>query len=167
MAGNRETTRTGTSQRRMAREVAMKVLYQVDLGGMEPERALAETADAAMLTDDALAFASELVDGALASLAAIDERIGETSRSWSMAQMAAVDRAIMRLAAYEVIYREDIPVSASINEAVELAKKYSTIESGRFVNGVLGALARALRKAQEAPAVADVEPSSEPQPTEQ
>lgn len=134
--------RGATGQRRMAREVAMKVLYQVDLGGMEAARALAETAEAEMLADEGLAFAQELVAGALEQQASIDERIAALSHTWAVPQMAAVDRAIMRLAAYEVLFREDIPVSASLNEAVELAKKYSTPESGRFVNGVLGALAR-------------------------
>jgi len=87
------------------------------------------------------AFVVSLVHGVTAYWREIDARLAALSSGWSLERQAAVDRNIMRLAAYEILYLPDIPIGASINEAVELAKKYSTAESGRFVNGVLGALA--------------------------
>lgn len=134
--------------RRAAREAAMKTLFQIDLGGMEPAAAFAAAAALEELEGEALAFARELFEGALAHQGEIDARIGQLSRAWAVSRLAAVDRAILRLAAYEIIYRDDIPAAATINEAVELAKVYGAAESGRFVNGVLGALARAVRGAE-------------------
>jgi transcription antitermination factor NusB len=86
-------------------------------------------------------FTQMLVHGVREKQEEIDARIAGLSAGWALDRQAAVDRNIMRLAAYEILYLPDIPMGASINEAVELAKKYSTAESGRFVNGVLGALA--------------------------
>ena len=82
-----------------------------------------------------------LVRGTLEKQEEIDRRVADLSSGWSLDRQAAVDRNILRLAAYELLFVDDVPVGAAINEAVELAKKYSTEESGRFVNGVLGALA--------------------------
>ncbi|MGE5559901.1 MAG: transcription antitermination factor NusB [Chloroflexota bacterium] len=136
------------STRRAAREAAIKTLYQVDVGGMEVNAAFAAAADMEGLDGEALDFARALSLGTTEHRATVDARIGQLSHAWTVSRLAAVDRAILRLAAYEILYRPDIPVSASINEAVELAKIYSTPESGRFVNGVLGALARAARSAE-------------------
>jgi N utilization substance protein B len=86
-------------------------------------------------------YAVTLVHGTLEKQDEIDRRVSDLSSGWSLDRQAAVDRNILRLAAYELLYVDDVPVGAAINEAVELAKKYSTEESGRFVNGVLGALA--------------------------
>lgn len=142
--------------RRAAREAAMKTLFQVDLGGMEPAAAFAAAAAMEDLDGETLAFARELSEGALAHQGEIDQRIGQLSRAWAVSRLAAVDRAILRMAAYEMMYRSDIPAAATINEAVELAKVYGTAESGRFINGILGALARAVRGA-EAPAANEAE----------
>lgn len=86
-------------------------------------------------------FVIILVNGVSQTRQEIDARLAALSTGWGLERQAAVDRNIMRLAAYEILYLPDIPTGASINEAVELAKKFSTAESGRFVNGVLGALA--------------------------
>ncbi len=86
-------------------------------------------------------FVVRLALGTAAKQHEIDARIASLSSEWALDRQPAVDRNILRLAAYEVLYEPEIPTGASINEAVELAKKYSTAESGRFVNGVLGALA--------------------------
>lgn len=82
-----------------------------------------------------------LIEGTIIRREEIDGRLDALSTGWGLERQAAVDRNIMRLAAYEILYLADIPSGATINEAVELAKKYSTAESGRFVNGILGALA--------------------------
>ena len=86
-------------------------------------------------------FAYSLATGASREQAAIDKALAELAEGWSLERQAAVDRNILRLAAYEMLYEEKTPASVAINEAVELAKKYSAAESGRFVNGILGALA--------------------------
>ena len=86
-------------------------------------------------------FARQLVMNTVEHVEQIDEFIRRHAEHWRLDRMATVDRNILRLAAYEMLHLSDIPTGASINEAVELAKKYSTAESGRFVNGVLGALA--------------------------
>jgi len=95
-------------------------------------------------------FTVRLVRGTLEQQQEIDRRVAALSEGWSLDRQAAVDRNILRLAAYELLFVPDIPVGASINEAVELAKKYSTAESGRFVNGVLGALAAQASQASQA-----------------
>jgi transcription antitermination protein NusB len=97
------------------------------------------------------AFLLQLVHGATEHRKSIDERLAALSTGWSLDRQAAVDRNIMRVAAYEMLHVPDIPAGASINEAVELAKKYSTTESGRFVNGVLGALATQLEDKRDEP----------------
>lgn len=136
------------STRRAAREAAIKALFQVDLGGMDADSAFRAAVALDDLDGEAVEFARGLSLGTLEHQSFIDERIGQLSRAWAVSRLAAVDRAILRLAAYEIIFRSDIPASVSINEAVELAKAYSTPVSGRFVNGVLGALARAVRAAE-------------------
>lgn len=94
-------------------------------------------------------FLHRLVDGALEKRKEIDGRIAGLSEGWALDRQPAVDRNILRIAAYEVMFLDDVPAGASINEAVELAKKYSTAESGRFVNGILGTLAGAVGKSGE------------------
>lgn len=86
-------------------------------------------------------FARELVNGVIARQVEIDTRISALARGWSVDRQPAVDRNILRLAAFELLFLPTVPPAATINEAVELAKRYSTAESGRFVNGVLGTLA--------------------------
>jgi N utilization substance protein B len=100
-------------------------------------------------------FTHRLVVGVLAERAAIDARIAGLSAGWSLERQAAVDRNILRLAGFEMLYLAGVPAAASINEAVELAKKYSTAESGRFVNGVLGTLAASIGETKPADTAAD------------
>jgi transcription antitermination protein NusB len=111
--------------------LAAKKTHQIETAFHKHLRNAAQTA----------AFLLQLVHGATQHKQSIDQRLATLSTGWSLDRQAAVDRNIMRVAAYEMLHVPDIPAGASINEAVELAKKYSTTESGRFVNGVLGALA--------------------------
>ena len=115
----------------------MQVLYQIDVGGASgPDALEAFIGDRA--EDDAVAdFARILVHGTWEHRAEIDQEIESVARNWELRRMAAVDRNILRLAAYELLYREDIPPLVSINEAIEMAKKFSTRNSGPFVNGIL------------------------------
>lgn len=94
------------------------------------------------LESGAAEFATILVNGVLEHINELDRILGELSVGWELQRQPAVDRNILRMAGYEIMYLDYVPPSVSINEAVELAKKFSTEESGRFVNGVLGALAR-------------------------
>jgi len=128
--------------RRDARELALRMLFQLDVGKQPLEEVMEAALEQSHLEGKNREFAEELVRETLAHQAVIDAKIVALSADWSLDRQAAVDRNLLRLASYELLYRPDAPVAAVINEAIELAKKYSTAESGRFVNGVLGALAR-------------------------
>ncbi len=134
----------GTKSRRAARELAINVLYQIDVAHVEPEEALQTAIENTELDDAAAEFARVLVEGTLSHIQEIDDVLKRLSVGWELQRQPAVDRNILRMAIFEICHLDYIPASVSINEAVDLAKKYSTAESGRFVNGVLGALAREL-----------------------
>lgn len=146
---------------RKSRELALRALYQLDVGKGEPQQAFAAavaTAEAdqdpggpagteqagpagAVVDEGVLSFAERLFSGVTAHQQEVDGWIGGLARGWDLGRMAAIDRNLLRLAAYELVYRTDVPAAVIINEAVELAKLYSTAESGKFVNGILSALA--------------------------
>ncbi|BDI30678.1 N utilization substance protein B [Capsulimonas corticalis] len=132
----------GKNTRRDARELALRMLYQIEIGHQPPSEVIDAALEQSQLDDKNSTFAQELVRGVLEHQSSIDARLTVLASDWALDRQAAVDRNILRLASFEMIYRPDSPVAAVVNEAVELAKKYSTAESGRFVNGVLGALAR-------------------------
>lgn len=132
-------------ERRAAREAALTILFQVDVGRAELDSAIEHTFAEMPISEAARDFALSLVRGVLANLEKIDETIERFSRDWKLERLARTDRAVLRIAVYEMLFRDDIPVGASINEAVELAKTYGGPESGRFVNGILGNVARTVR----------------------
>jgi N utilization substance protein B len=125
--------------RREARRTAIEVLYQADITGADAEDVLDGWRDAGRSLSP---FSAELVTGTTEHLPAIDLLLEEHAEDWTVARMAAVDRTILRLAIEELLYRDDVPDSVAINEAVEAANELSTEDSGRFVNGVLGRIAR-------------------------
>lgn len=127
-------------KRRQAREAALQTLYQVDVGGVDPEKAIATTAELNKTSPEELVFTWELVIGSINHMSEIDHTISELSKDWDLQRLARVDHNIMRMAIYEIIYRDDIPPGVTINEAVELAKAYGGKDSGKFVNGILGML---------------------------
>lgn len=131
--------------RREARELALRMLFELDLGKQPVDEVVQAALAQSHLDETHQTLAEELVRGTLAHQAQIDARMAALATDWALDRQAAVDRNILRLASFELLYRPDAPVAAVVNEAVELAKKYSTAESGRFVNGVLGALARVPR----------------------
>ena len=124
-------------KRTQARELALQMLYQLDLRGDEildeVTAALASGTGDPEMTD----FAREIVFGVRDKKATIDRQIEEVAKNWQLKRMAAIDRNILRLATYELLYREDIPPLVTINEAIDIAKKFSTKNSGPFVNGIL------------------------------
>jgi N utilization substance protein B len=90
------------------------------------------------------AYVQELVDGTRANLLPIDAMLSDYLKGWQMDRLSRVDREVLRLAAYEMVYRDDVPPKAALNEAIELAKHFGTEESGKFVNGVLGKMIKEL-----------------------
>ncbi len=123
--------------RRQARELAIQFLYGYELNRKEKEEALEEFRAGRRLPEPVLRFAGELIEGVLERLEEIDGRLAAHARNWKLDRMAVVDKQILRLALYELYYRDDIPSLVTINEAVEIAKEFSTPQSGRFVNGIL------------------------------
>lgn len=153
--------------RRQAREAALRALYEVEVGKTEPETSIANLEAFEQLPEDLRQFAHELVTGVLAEMPKIDAAITEKLKDYGMSRVASVDRNLLRLACYELHYRPEIPPKVTLNEAIELAKKYSTAESGKFVNGVLAAILAESGKADWTPPVegAVIEESErEPEP---
>jgi transcription antitermination factor NusB len=139
-----------TKTRRSARELALNVLFQTDVAKIPFEEALETALDNVSLPDEAQNFARELAEGAFKHHEEADAEISELSAEWPLDRQPAVDRNILRLAVYEIRYIDSIPPVVSVNEAIELAKKYSTADSGKFINGVLAACLRKREQAQEA-----------------
>ena len=133
-------TATGHKSRRRARRVALDILYEADLLGRAPTVVAGEWEAAGKSVPE---YAAELVRGIQDGLPAIDDRLGASSEEWTVQRMAAVDRAILRVACYE-LNEGTVPPAVAINEAVEAANELSTGDSGRFINGVLGRIARAI-----------------------
>lgn len=124
-------------KRSLARELALQSLYQIDLRGSDALDRLEEFLQEQTRDLEILAFARELALGAWERRAAVDAELQAVAEHWELGRMAAVDRNILRLGAYELLHRPETPPVVAINEAVELAKKYSTAQSGAFVNGIL------------------------------
>lgn len=131
--------------RSIAREVAMKLVYSRLLGGQDtPDAVLEKSEIREPLDREEKDFSLALADGVEERLAEIDERIAVNAVDWSIDRIGRVDLSILRVAVYEMLYREDVPVGAAINEAVELAKRFGGERSYSFVNGILGAVAKQL-----------------------
>ena len=125
-------------KRRLAREYCLQALYLADISKLsagEILRALSDSASA--LDEDTRMFADSLFNGAVSGRAAADALLQEYATNWKLTRMSAVDRCILRMAAYEILHDTGTPFAAVIDEAIELGKKYSTENSGRFINGVL------------------------------
>jgi N utilization substance protein B len=118
----------------------LSLLYESEAKGCDPLGAVLD--DLAVPPE---AFAGDVVAGVSAHQAEIDELIARFARGWALERMPVIDRSLLRMAVYELAHRPDVPTGAVISEAVELAKRYSTDDSGRFVNGVLGQVAAEVR----------------------
>ena len=127
------------TRRSRGREVALQVLYQVEQNAGMPAREVQQFIKRRLLAADPklVEFTEELIAGVREHQARIDDMIQGVAENWRLDRMAAIDRNILRLGAYEVLYRDEVPPKVAINEALELAKRYSTAQSSRFVNGIL------------------------------
>jgi N utilization substance protein B len=124
-------------ERHGAREWAVQLLFQLDLNPGTPDDAMEEFWRRKKPSDRAREFTIELVLGVTEHRDEIDQRLQAYADNWAIKRMAVVDRNILRLAVYEMWYRDDVPPVVAINEAVELAKEFSGVQAGRFVNGIL------------------------------
>ena len=118
------------------------MLYQIDVAKIPPDEALETALENTGLDEAAQEFATKLVRGTLEHMGVIDEKLRSLSIGWDLQRQPSVDRNILRMAMFEILFLDYMPPGVSINEAVELAKKYSTEDSGKFINGVLGTLVR-------------------------
>ncbi len=130
---------SGVGSRREARERALSLLYEAEVKGETPDQVL----DALPLAPEP--FAADLVSGVGEHREEVDALIRRFAKGWSLERMPAIDRTLLRIATYELGHRTDVPTGAVISEAVELAKRYSTDDSGKFVNGLLARIAKELR----------------------
>ena len=129
-------------KRRSGRDLAFRLLFQADVGKTSIYEVFQSSREGSEATDEVWDFATELARGTWNACHELDPIIVRYAAGWTLSRMANADRNLLRLAIYEILYCEDIPQSVSINEAVELAKKYSTADSAKFINGILGSFAR-------------------------
>lgn len=133
-------------KRRKARELALQFLYQLDLrGDGDPAPSAEEFWGRHPVDPEARAFAETLVRGTKLHQGKIDELITQYAQHWDLERMAVVDRNILRMGIFELLWTADIPPKVAINEAIEVAKKFSTHESSRFINGILDRIHKELR----------------------
>lgn len=133
----------GVGSRREARERALALLYEAEIRGGEAAADGAPFDVLAAQPVEVEEYAAGLVQGVLDHRQELDLLIGHHARGWATARMPLLDLTVLRMASFELLHRPDVPPNAAINEAVDLAKQYSTDDSGRFVNGVLAAVAAA------------------------
>jgi N utilization substance protein B len=137
-----ESSRRRHDERSNAREQSLMLLYEAEQRGVAPSTLFEDRGVASA------ELASLLVTGVEQNISQIDLYIIENAKGWAIDRMPALDRAILRIAIFELLHRTDTPVAVVIDEAVELAKRFSTDDSGRFVNGVLSAVARTVRPSE-------------------
>jgi len=126
--------------RRKVRMLAVQALYEADSAGHEAEKVLDRSLSEEELSEDNSNFARDLVKGVVQNKEKIDENIRRFAPAWPIAQIPAIDRNILRLAIFEILLDNKVPVKVAINEAVELAKLFGSDSSPKFVNGVLGSV---------------------------
>lgn len=132
--------------RRKARELAVQILYQIEMKGSEPKEVFDLFWKNEETSPDIRKFATDLVEGTYRNRKEIDLLIEKHSLHWKLSRMAVVDRNILRLGVYELLYLHDVPTSVVLNEAIEIAKRFGTEDSGAFINGILDNVAKEIRK---------------------
>jgi transcription antitermination factor NusB len=127
--------------KRRARETVVKALYEMEMSELSPDEVRARVRSRSR-RPEVREFAMELIGRTLENLERVDEVIMKVAENWDIERMAAIDRNVLRLGTAEILYAPDVPEKVTINEAIEIAKKFSTENSGRFVNGILDKVAR-------------------------
>ena len=143
--------------RRRGRELALRALYEMDIMRVNPDKVIADAVEQNELHFEQRAYAERVVRGYHKHSGLIDDFLADRIKEYDFSRIAAIDRNILRIATYELFYEPAIPPAVTLNEAIEIAKKYSTAESGKFVNGVLGRVLADSEKAHWDPATAPVE----------
>jgi N utilization substance protein B len=136
-------------QRRKAREVTLQVLYELDVQDIGPAEAIKRFWAHFEAPEEARTLSSQLIEGAWSHRDEIDQLISGSSENWTMARMSRVDKSILRMAVYELMFCRDIPPKVTLNEAIDLGKVYGSENSGAFINGILDALYGRLRNKDE------------------
>lgn len=131
--------------RRKGRELALQALYEMEMREAEPKSVLNLLNQRGELPAEMSDFVSQLVEGTYRNRREIDEIIEKHAAHWKLSRMATVDRNILRLSVYELLYLHEIPTSVALNEAIEIAKKFGTENSGSFINGILDHVAKEVR----------------------
>jgi N utilization substance protein B len=134
--------------RREGRELALQILYALDLNPMMMQETLQLFREHTRALEQVRIFAEELAAGVMANRDVIDKLIAGTSKNWALSRMAKVDLNILRLAVYELTFMSDIPRNVTINEAIEVAKKFGTGDSPAFINGMLDEIATTITEKQ-------------------
>ena len=127
-------------KRKKAREQALQILYQIDMGKLLPRTAIEQFEEVFGKLSGEKSFSESLILGVEEKKEEIDALIGAFSQHWRLDRMSPVDKCALRIAVYEFLFRDDIPPKVSINEAIELGKKFGDTESGSFINGILDAI---------------------------
>jgi len=130
--------------RREGRELALQALYSLDLNPIETRESLRLLRENSRVPAAVRVFAEELVVGVMANREQLDKRIEEQSKNWALSRMGRIDVNILRIATFELFHRKDIPKIVTINEAIEIAKKFGTEESSSFINGILDEIGNSL-----------------------
>ncbi|NWL87399.1 MULTISPECIES: transcription antitermination factor NusB [unclassified Paenibacillus] len=146
-------------KRRLAREIAVQSLYHMEMNEVEAQEAVRmliaeatgenESEVEIKNVDQAEEFVLELVNGTWSRKEEIDRVLSDYLKGWQISRLSKVDRQVLRLAVYEMVYREDVPGKVAVNEAIEVAKHFGTGESGKFVNGVLGKMVHEIDQVKE------------------
>jgi N utilization substance protein B len=134
--------------RREGRELALQLLYALDMNPIKIQETLQLSRENSRSAEHVRIFAEELAAGVMANLDEIDKLIAGTSKNWAISRMAKVDLNILRLAVFELVFRSDIPRNVTINEAIEVAKKFGTEDSPAFINGILDEIAASITEKQ-------------------
>ncbi len=128
--------------RRASREAAMKLLYQLEIQKDDRSEQIETALEDGSLTDNDKKYIRSIVDGVEEKTALLDCIIEKYAMGWKISRLSKIDLSVLRIGIYEILFREDIPFSVSVNEAVELAKKYSNEDAGAFVNGLLAKVSK-------------------------
>lgn len=134
--------------RREAREASFKIIYQVDIHKGSLDEILEDFIAENEISEKDKTYIDDVVSGIAQYKEEINHEIEQNTKNWKVGRISKISRAILQLALYEILKREDIPITVSINEAVEIAKTYDCEQAGRFVNGILGAVQKKIQSSE-------------------